>query len=145
VFDRNFDFYQAIKTAVDQNPNTKCILIDESQFLTKRQVGQLCNIADLIRIPVLAYGLRSDFRGEPFPGSLYLLAWADLLIEIKTICHCGKKATMNMRIDADGVPVREGQQVEIGGNERYLAVCRKHLKEALGLLPEAEIAETATA
>jgi thymidine kinase len=81
-----------------------------------------------LNIPVLAYGIRSDFRAEPFPGSLYLLAWADQLIEMKTICHCGRKATMNQRIDAAGNIVTEGEQIEIGGNDRYVATCRKHFK-----------------
>lgn len=110
------------------NPAVKCILIDEAQFLTKSQVYQLCQVADDMKLPVLAYGLRTDFQGEPFEGSLYLLAWADLLIEIKTICHCGRKATMNMRITADGQPVREGEQIEIGGNARYVSVCRRHYR-----------------
>jgi thymidine kinase len=112
-----------------QSKKISCVLIDEAQFLTKQQVSQLCDITDSLNIPVLAYGLRSDFRGEPFEGSLYLLVWADNLIELKTICHCGKKATMNMRIDENGKVVRDGAQVEIGGNDRYVSVCRKHLKE----------------
>lgn len=110
------------------NPKICCVLVDEAQFLTKSQVYQLCQVADDMNLPVLAYGLRTDFQGEPFEGSLYLLAWADLLIEIKTICHCGRKATMNMRITADGKPEREGEQVEIGGNARYVSVCRHHYR-----------------
>ena len=106
------------------------MLIDEAQFLTKGQVYQLCRICDEMNIPVLAYGLRTDFRAEPFEGSQYLLALADLLIEIKTICHCGKKAIMNVRIDANGRKVSEGEQVEIGGNDRYIATCRKHFFSA---------------
>ena len=104
----------------------QCIFIDEAQFLTKQQVKQLCTICDTLNIPVLAYGLRSDFLGETFPGSQYLLAWAEELQEIKTVCHCGRKATMNMRIDEHGQKVTVGDQVEIGGNDRYTAVCRKH-------------------
>ena len=111
--------------------NIKCILIDEAQFLNKDQVWQLTQIVDQYHIPVLAYGLRSDFKGEPFEGSQYLLAWAEDLMEIKTICHCGRKATMNMRVDHEGKAVKEGAQVEIGGNERYVAVCRKHFKSSL--------------
>lgn len=103
-----------------------CVLLDEAQFLTKTQVRQLVKIVDALHIPVLTYGLRTDFMGEPFEGSQYLLALADNIIEIKTICHCGRKATMNIRVDADGKPQRQGEQVEIGGNERYVAVCRKH-------------------
>jgi len=107
-----------------------CVLVDEAQFLTKEQVFQLGEVADRLNIPVLAYGLRTDFRGEPFEGSQYLLAWADNLNEIKAICHCGSKATMVIRTDADGVPIREGSQVEIGGNERYISLCRRHFKDA---------------
>ena len=128
VISKDHDIYQHVRSSIKQNPNIKCVLVDESQFLTKHQVEQLCLICDEIGVPVLAYGIRSDFRGEPFEGSLYLLAWADLLIEIKTICHCGRKATMNMRIDEHGMPVHEGKQIEIGGNDRYVAVCRQHFR-----------------
>lgn len=127
-FDDNFDIYECAFHAVAKNPKIKCVLVDEAQFLNKAQVEQLCRITDEINIPVLAYGLRSDFQAEPFEGSMYLLAWADLLIELKTICHCGRKATMNLRIDEDGRPVASGNQVEIGGNNRYVATCRKHFK-----------------
>ena len=108
-----------------------CVLVDVAQFLTRKQVMQLCNIADELGIPVLAYGLRTDFRGELFEGSQHLLAWADSLNEIKTICHCGRKATMVLRIGADGKAVKEGSQVEVGGNERYLSVCRRHHSEGI--------------
>ena len=107
-----------------------CVLIDEAQFLTRDQVFQLSEVSDDLRIPVLAYGLRTDFQGEPFEGSKYLLAWADTLKELKAICHCGTKATMVVRLDADGNAVTEGSQVEIGGNDRYISMCRKHFKEA---------------
>ena len=107
-----------------------CVLIDEAQFLTRDQVFQLTEVTDDLRIPVLAYGLRTDFQGEPFEGSKYLLAWADTLKELKAICHCGTKATMVVRLDADGNAVTEGSQVEIGGNDRYISMCRKHFKEA---------------
>lgn len=107
-----------------------CVLIDEAQFLARTQVEQLCRVADEIGIPVLCYGLRTDFKGNLFPGSAALLGWADNLVEIKTICHCGRKATMNLRTDKDGNPIKEGEQVEIGGNERYIAMCRKHFIEA---------------
>ena len=107
-----------------------CVLVDEAQFLTKAQVAQLTDIADALRIPVLCYGLRTDFQGNLFEGSQWLLAWADNLIEIKTICHCGRKATMVIRLDASGKPVKEGAQIEIGGNERYVSVCRRHFKES---------------
>lgn len=105
-----------------------CVLIDEAQFLTRDQVHQLTEIADRLAIPVLTYGLRTDFRGELFTGSQYLLAWADELVEIKTICHCGRKATMNRRINAAGDVVAEGEQLFIGGNESYVSTCRRHFK-----------------
>lgn len=108
-----------------------CVLVDEAQFLTKRQVRQLSDIADRLDIPVLTYGLRTDFQGNLFEGSMHLLAWADNLSEIKTICHCGRKATMVLRLDDQGNPVHGGDQVKIGGNERYTSVCRKHFKEGL--------------
>ena len=106
-----------------------CVLIDECQFLTKSQVFDLGRVTDELNIPVLAYGLRTDFQGEPFEGSKYLLAWADNLKELKAICHCGSKATMVVRQDSTGNTVREGAQVEIGGNDRYVSLCRKHFKE----------------
>ena len=101
-----------------------CVLVDEAQFLSRAQVWQLSEVVDALRIPVLCYGLRTDFRGELFEGSQYLLAWADELIEIKTICHSGKKATMIVRVDAQGRAVQDGPQVEIGGNDRYVSVSR---------------------
>jgi thymidine kinase len=126
-FDDNFDFYTHVSHKIHQGHfQIQCILIDEAQFLSKDQVQQLVSIVDELNIAVLTYGLRTDFRGEPFEGSQYLLAWAEEVVEIKTICYCGRKATMNMRIDRDGKSVREGNQVEIGGNERYIATCRKH-------------------
>jgi thymidine kinase len=105
-----------------------CLLVDEAQFLTKKQVLQLTRIVDELNLPVLAYGLRSDFQGEPFIGSLYLLIYADHLIEMKTICHCGKKAIMTARINAAGQAIKTGEQIQIGNNEHYIAVCRKHFK-----------------
>ncbi len=106
-----------------------CILVDEAQFLNKEQVFQLGEVADRLNIPVLAYGLRTDFRGEPFEGSKYLLAWSDSLKELKAICHCGAKATMVVRMDEHGNAVTEGSQVEIGGNDRYVSLCRRHFRE----------------
>ncbi len=108
-----------------------CVLVDEAQFLTALQVRQATDIADILRIPVLCYGLRTDFQGRLFPGSAELLALADNLNELKTICHCGRKATMNLRVGPDGKAVKEGKQIEIGGNDRYVAMCRRHFKEAL--------------
>ncbi len=108
-----------------------CVLVDEAQFLSRAQVEQLCKVADKLDIPVLCYGLRTDFQAQLFPGSAALLALADDLIELKTICHCGRKATMNLRVGPDGKGLREGEQIEIGGNERYVAMCRRHYVEAL--------------
>ncbi len=124
-FSRTMDIFECVAQE-KQKRKLACVLIDEAHFLMRSQVYQLCRICDELNIPVLTYGLRTDFRSEPFEGSQYLLALADQLIEIKTVCHCGKKATMNMRIDADGKKVHDGQQVEIGGNDRYIATCRKH-------------------
>ncbi len=108
-----------------------CVLIDEAQFLTKAQVRQLARVVDQANIPVMCYGLRTDFLGELFPGSAALLAWADTLAELKTICYCGKKATMVVRVAASGAVEQAGQQVEVGGNNRYVSLCRRHFSEAL--------------
>jgi thymidine kinase len=124
------DLLQQVRTAHEESP-VSCMLVDEAQFPTPPQVGQITDIADLLRIPVLCYGIRTDFQGRLFPGSAGLLAAADNLIEMKTICHCGRKATMNLRIGPDGSAVTVGAQVEIGGNDRYVAMCRRHFKEAL--------------
>lgn len=124
-FENTFNFFTYVCEFIEKS-KISCILIDEAQFLTKDQVVQLTRIVDELKIPTLTYGLRSDFMGEPFEGSQYLLAWADELSEIKTICHCGRKATMNPRIDENGKIIREGIQIEIGGNDRYIALCRKH-------------------
>jgi len=131
LFDKNFNFLQDIQNKKSENPKIQCVLIDEAQFLYKEQVHQLCRVVDTVNIPVLAYGLRTDFQGEPFEGSQYLLAWAEELNEIKTICHCGSRATMNLRVDQNGNAIITGEQVEIGGNERYVAMCRKHYYQAL--------------
>lgn len=124
------DLWHAIMAAHGEAP-LDCVLVDEAQFLTGAQVWQLARLADEAGIPVLCYGLRTDFRGELFPGSAVLLGIADALVELKAVCHCGRKATMNLRVDASGAPVKEGQQTEIGGNDRYLALCRKHFSAAL--------------
>jgi len=108
-----------------------CVLVDEAQFLTDAQVDQLAWLADTLGVPVLAYGLRTDFQGALFPGSARLLALADSLIEIKSVCACGRKATMNLRVDDAGRPIAQGQQTEIGGNDRYVALCRRHFSAAL--------------
>ncbi|MGI4876627.1 MAG: thymidine kinase [Janthinobacterium lividum] len=108
-----------------------CVLVDEAQFLTHAQVLELAAVADDLDVPVLTYGLRTDFLGTPFEGSLWLLAIADVLSEIKAVCTCGRKATMNLRVDADGRAVTRGGQTEIGGNDRYVALCRRHFTAAL--------------
>ncbi len=126
TFDQDFNFFEDVKTRKPTLTNLKCVLIDEVHFASKQHVFQLTQVVDELKIPVLTYGLRTDFLGETFEGSRYLLAWADELIEIKTICHCGSKATMNARIDKDGKIVRHGEQIEIGGNDRYTSLCRKH-------------------
>lgn len=106
-----------------------CVLVDEAQFLSRDQVLQLARLADEANIPIVTYGLRTDFQAELFPGSAALLGIADTLVELKAICECGRKATMNLRVDADGNAVKEGAQTEVGGNDRYVALCRKHFME----------------
>ncbi len=127
VFSPEDDLYHRVGEMHRQQA-IDCVLVDEAQFLTKAQVYQLTEITDRLGIPVLAYGLRTDFRGELFEGSQYLLAWADELKELKTICHTGKKATMVIRIDEQGRAIKSGKQVEIGGNERYVSVSRAEYK-----------------
>ncbi|MEQ9346484.1 MAG: thymidine kinase [Thalassospira sp.] len=131
LFDAKTDMCALI---LDQMTKGKvdCVLIDEAQFLTKDQVWQLSDVADKHNVPVLCYGIRTDFQGQLFEGSKWLLAWADKLNELKTICHCGRKAGMVLRVDENGTPVLEGAQVEIGGNDRYVPVCRRHFKDAMG-------------
>lgn len=128
VFSPADNIYDIVSQHVEASP-LHCILIDEAQFLTKEQVYQLGEVADNLNVPVLAYGLRTDFKGEPFEGSKYLLAWSDNVKELKAICHCGSKATMVVRMDQHGNAIREGSQIEIGGNDRYISMCRKHYKE----------------
>ncbi|ABO24445.1 thymidine kinase [Shewanella loihica] len=130
VFANDDNLIEMVKTAC-QAQTLHCILIDESQFLSKEQVRQLTYVVDVMDIPVLCYGLKTDFQGELFSGSQYLLAWADKLVELKTICHCGRKANMVVRLDGEGRPMKEGEQVAIGGNESYESVCRKHFREFL--------------
>jgi thymidine kinase len=119
-------------SAVHAEGKLDCVLVDEAQFLTPEQVWQLARLADEAAVPVLCYGLRTDFQGALFPGSAVLLGIADALVELKAVCHCGRKATMNLRVDGSGAAVRQGEQTEIGGNDRYVALCRKHFSEALG-------------
>lgn len=129
-YDAGTDLWERVRAAHAAQP-IACVLVDEAQFLLPAQVWQLARLADEANIPVLCYGLRTDFRGELFPGSAVLLGIADALVELKAVCHCGRKATMNLRIDADGAAVRAGAQTEIGGNDRYVALCRRHFGEAL--------------
>jgi thymidine kinase len=128
LFDAATDLRAAVEARHATSP-LACVLVDEAQFLTKHQVFALAAIADELNIPVLAYGLRTDFRAELFDGSACLLALADVLVELKAVCACGRKATMNLRIDAAGRAVRDGAQTEIGGNDRYVALCRRHFME----------------
>ena len=128
VFDREDDLLQRAQADIAEHGALHCVLVDEAQFLSKAQVWQLTDIVDKLGIPVLAYGLRTDFQGELFEGSQYLLAWADSISEIKTICHTGRKATMVVRVDDNGRAVTQGAQVEIGGNERYVSVSRAEFK-----------------
>lgn len=131
TFDETDDLFLRLADRLAQGPMA-CVFIDEAQFLTPKQVWQLARAVDDLRVPIMCYGLRVDFRGELFPGSATLLALADEMREVRTICHCGKKATMVVRMDADGAALRDGAQVQIGGNETYVALCRRHWREAMG-------------
>jgi thymidine kinase len=130
VFAVDTDLRAAVEARHREGP-LACVLVDEAQFLTRDQVLALAGLCDELDIPVLAYGLRTDFQGELFEGSRYLLALADTLTEIKAVCECGRKATMNLRVDGEGRPVRQGEQTEIGGNDRYVALCRRHFMAAM--------------
>lgn len=132
LFNSETDLLREVNSMQAQIP-VACVLIDEAQFLTKIQVKQLTDIVDELQIPVLAYGIRTDFLGQTFTGSAALLAWADKLVELKTICHCGRKANFVIRLNSDGNAATYGEQVEVGGNERYQALCRKHFKDFLPL------------
>ena len=127
-FGKEEDLFALVQEDVAARGALHCVFVDEAQFLSKAQVWQLSDVVDKLNVPVLAYGLRTDFRGELFEGSRYLLAWADNLEEIKTICHTGRKATMVVRVDEQGRAVTEGPQVEIGGNDRYVSVSRAEFK-----------------
>lgn len=129
IFDRDEDLLQLVRADIDANGKLHCVLVDEAQFLSKSQVWGLTDVVDHLDVPVLAYGLRTDFRGELFEGSQYLLAWADSISEIKTICHTGRKATMVVRVDDQGHAITDGPQVEIGGNKRYVSVSRPEFKK----------------
>lgn len=132
VFAPDTDLFQLIEQQCD---GCACVFVDEAQFLTAEQVWQLARVADDLSLPVMAYGLRTDFRGLLFPGSAALLAIADDLREVRTICHCGRKATMVVRLGPDGEVLHDGAQVQIGGNETYLSLCRRHWREAMDTTP----------
>lgn len=134
IMENDFDIYSDVKAECEKNSNITCILVDEAQFLTKLQVEQLCRVVDDLNKPVLCYGLRTDFQAVPFEGSLYLLAWADNIVEVKTVCHCGRKASMNMRVDSKGFKVQQGAQIQVGGNDMYVSTCRKHFNEGVANL-----------
>ncbi len=130
TYDEDVDLFDAVGEELKKRP-VHCVLVDEAQFLSQRHVLQLCEVADNLGIPVLCYGLRTDFQAKLFPGSAALLALADSLIELKAVCECGRKATMNLRVDEQGFAVARGAQTEIGGNDRYVALCRKHFFDRL--------------
>lgn len=130
LFYKDTNLFDAISEHIQQQI-LHCILVDEAQFLTKEQVYQLSEVVDKLHIPVLCYGLRTDFQAELFEGSKYLLAWADQLEELKTICYCGRKANFVLRLNENGEVVRDGVQIQIGGNDTYMSVCRLHYKEKI--------------
>jgi len=129
IYDQATYIFEIIQDRLTQGP-CACVLVDEAQWLTREQVWQIARAVDDLGIPVMCYGLRVDFRGELFPGSAALLALADEMREVRTICHCGRKATMVIRTDAEGRALTEGAQIEVGGNERYVSLCRRHFREA---------------
>ena len=131
TFATNTDLFQQIETRLENGP-CACVFIDEAQFLSAEQVWQLARAVDDLKIPVMCYGLRVDFQGKLFPGSAALLALADEMREIRTICHCGKKATMVVRQDENGNVLKDGAQVQVGGNETYVSLCRIHWRKAIG-------------
>jgi thymidine kinase len=126
------DLFAKIDRRLSAGP-VACVFIDEAQWLSKEQVWQLARVVDDLNVPVMCYGLRVDFRGELFPGSAALLAWADEMREARTICHCGRKATMVVRLGPDGKALKEGAQIQVGGNETYRSLCRRHWREAMEL------------
>jgi len=134
LFAAETDLFAAVDSLTSKAP-LHCIFVDEAQFLTEEQVWQLARVADRLGVPVMCYGLRTDFRGELFPGSKALLALADTLREVRTICRCGRKATMVVRLGADGKVLHEGAQVVIGGEDKYVSLCRRHWEEEMGRVP----------
>ena len=142
TFNADDDLSQLVRNELAAKGKIDCVLVDEAQFLSKAQVWQLTDVVDALGIPVLAYGLRTDFKGELFEGSRYLLAWADNLVELKTICHTGRKATMVVRVDEHGRAVTDGPQVEVGGNERYVSVSRPEFKKIMAGESTIELQQT---
>lgn len=138
-FNQEFSFYHYIEEAVKSSlKKVKCIMVDEAQFLTKDQVSELCDVVDFLKLPVLCYGLRTNFMGEPFEGSQYLLSWADELSEIKGVCHCGSKAIMTLRTDGNGTVLTAGDEVSVDKKERYISTCRKHFKQKVAFCNDKE-------
>jgi thymidine kinase len=131
TFDYKENMFQKIESRLRKGP-CSCVFIDEAQFLSEEQVWELARVVDDLKVPVMCYGLRVDFQGKLFPGSAALLALADEMREIRTICHCGKKATMVIRQDENGDAIKDGAQIQIGGNETYISLCRRHWREAIG-------------
>ena len=131
TFDHKENMFQKIESRLRKGP-CSCVFIDEAQFLSEEQVWELARVVDDLKVPVMCYGLRVDFQGKLFPGSAALLALADEMREISTICHCGKKATMVIRQDENGDAIKDGAQIQIGGNETYISLCRRHWREAIG-------------
>ena len=131
TFDHKENMFQKIESRLRKGP-CSCVFIDEAQFLSEEQVWELARVVDDLKVPVMCYGLRVDFQGKLFPGSATLLALADEMREIRTICHCGKKATMVIRQDENGDAIKDGAQIQIGGNETYISLCRRHWREAIG-------------
>ena len=131
TFDHKENMFQKIESRLRKGP-CSCVFIDEAQFLSEEQVWELARVVDDLKVPVMCYGLRVDFQGKLFPGSAALLALADEMREIRTICHCGKKATMVIRKDENGDAIKDGAQIQIGGNETYISLCRRHWREAIG-------------
>ncbi len=131
TYTQSDDLYAKIKTRLADGP-CACVMVDEAQWMTRDQVWQLARAVDDLGVPVMAYGLRVDFRGELFPGSAALLALADEMREVRTICHCGRKATMVIRVDENGNALASGNQIEVGGNDRYISLCRRHFREQTG-------------
>lgn len=132
LFQPDEDLFEVVCVALRDQPSAMCVFVDEAQFLTPKQVRELAKVVDVIKLPVIAYGLRSDFQGNLFPGSAALFAVANEMTELRTVCHCGKRATHVLRYNEAGEVVKEGPQVEIGGNDKYVSVCRKHHADAMG-------------